>query len=122
MKTFWDGFEKQAAKKEDKHYVRRALLGTPISAAIGAKKGKKMKAFGETYMHAAKESLKGTGVGGAGGALAGLLASAITKGKIKPQHGAAFGGMTGAGAGSVAGNLKGQFDPKATRLHQRYSK
>jgi hypothetical protein len=113
--------KKEVGKGKEPHYVRRALLGTPISAAVEAKKGKKLRAFGETYLHSLKEGLKGLGAGGAGGAGLGALAGLLSKGKLKPGAGALYGGALGGGAGSVVGGVKGQFERKATELHGKYA-
>ena len=76
------GSEKKPPLGEhEKHYVRRALLGTPISGAIEARKGKKLETFGKTLGHGVVHGL----VGGAGGAMAGGLlgaaGGAIAKGR-----------------------------------------
>lgn len=104
------------------HFVRRALLGNPISSAIEAEKGKKMKAFGKAWLHGAGEALKGVGVGGAGGAATGALASLASRGKIRPKAGALLGGALGANAGAAVGGIKGHFDEKASKIHGEYSK
>lgn len=111
--------------KEDKpegHHFRRALLGNPVSAAVEARKGSKMKAFGEASGHNVKEQLKGLGVGGAIGAAGGAVAGALKGGKKGAIKGALTGGGIGAVAGQTAGNIKGTHDSKASEIHGKYSK
>lgn len=117
--------EKQAEgspgkKPEEGHMVRRALLGTPVSAAIEAEKGKKMKAFGKTWLHGAKSAVKGAVGGGAAGAAVGAGVGALTHHGAKA--GAKAGGMMGAHVGSTAGALHGAFGRKASELHGEHSK
>lgn len=119
-KNFRTGFEKIA--KEENHYIRRALLGNPLSAAIEAEKGKKTKAWGEARKHMLGQSTKGFGLGATLGIGAGGLATLLSKGKIKPLKSLAVGGGVGAILGSGGGNIKGQFDEEATKLHNKYSK
>lgn len=128
MNSFWNGFEKRAADAEERpegHHIRRAILGTPISSAIEAKKGKKMQAYRHAYGHAVKENLKGLGVGAAGGAGAGLLASGIshlTGHNFPPGSSAAAGAMIGGGLGGIVGAIKGSHGAEASKIHGMYSK
>ena len=113
----------EPAKKEPgNHYVRRALLGNPISSAIEAEKGKKLKAFGSAAGHGLASTAKGM-VGGAGvGAGVGALASLASKGRVKARVGSALGAATGGGLGAIGGAYKGNFGSKGTEIHKRYSK
>lgn len=121
FKSFLNGFTKTAKKKEEnKHYVRRMLLGNQISSAIEARKGKKLESFGHAFGHQILENLKGTGLGAAGGAAAGAATAALTHRDIK--HGAGAGAYLGGAIGSTIGGLKGHFDAKATEIHNKYSK
>lgn len=124
MKNFWIGFEKSAEAKEgpEGHQVRRFLLSNPVSSAIEAKKGKKMKAFGSATKHLVGQGLKGMGIGGAAGAGAGLVASALSKGRLHPGAGAAIGALGGANLGGSVGVLKGNHDAEASRIHGEHSK
>jgi len=54
-----------------------AIFGNEIAAALNAKKGKKLDAFGEAYGHRLGEGLKGGALGTAAGAAAGVGAGAI---------------------------------------------
>ena len=112
----------EAEGKEDTHGVRRFFLGNPVSAAIEAKKGKKLKAAGEALGHSVKETLKGGLKGGLGGAAVGALAGLASRGKFKARHGALAGGAIGGYGGMGYGGLKGHLGDKATEIHQKYSK
>ena len=107
-----DGFN--GGKESEKHYVRRAFLGTPISGAIEAKKGKKLETFGTGALH----QLKNMGAGGVLGGLAGAGLGGAGGGRT----GAMIGGLTGMNTGSTLGSLKGQFDRKSSEIHGKYSK
>lgn len=124
MEKFWDGFVKGAEAKEgpEGHHIRRMFLGNPISSAIEAKKGKKMQAFGHAYGHHLAETGKGLGVGALAGGAAGLLASAVTKGRIAPHRGAGIGALGGGYLGAAAGALKGNHGAEASNIHGKYSK
>jgi hypothetical protein len=107
--------------KSEKHYLRRAAMSTPLSAAVEAEKGKKLRAFGGTAGHLAAE----TGKGMIGGALAGLGVNAgikaLKKGKLRgmdPSLAAAAGSIIGGDIGSLRGN----YGRKASELHGKYSK
>lgn len=121
---------KLAAGDPEGHMVRRALLSTPISAAIEAKPGHKTESFGKTLGHGVVEQLKGMGKGIAGGGALGAAAGAIhgglTGGKERAisqgLKGLGMGAAGGAYAGSVAGGLKGAFGAEASRLHGEHSK
>jgi hypothetical protein len=114
---FAQGFEKIAKEKED-HTLSRVALGNPISAAIHAGKGKKLKAFRRAYGHAMIESLKGAGMGGAIGAAGGAAIGAAKHGKLK--NGLMLGGLGGAYAGLVAGGIKGNYGSAAGKIHKQY--
>lgn len=106
--------EKTAASDEDKRYLRRALLGNPISAAIEAPKGERLKRFGKAQGH----SLAEAGKGALGGALGGGLVGAAMGGKGSRGPGALLGAALGGMGGAAIGGVKGQFDEKATKIHQ----
>lgn len=121
--AFWAGFEKQAEqgrplKESEKHYVRRAFLGQPISSAIEARKGKKLRAFGEGALHSLKETGKGLGVGAGLGGLAGAGLGAL---KGRAGTGAAIGALLGGYGGGAVGSFKGHFGRKASELHGKYA-
>ena len=124
MGAFWQGFEKQAEKRKDPegHKLRRVLLGAPFSSAIEAKKGKKIKAFGESYGHGVKETLKGMGAGAAGGATVGTVGSLARAGRRGAGKGALLGGLGGAYLGGLVGTVKGSLDDKSSKIHGKYSK
>ena len=118
----------------DKHHVRRAFLGNPVSSAIEAKKGDKLKAFGGAYVNRLKEGVKGMAAGGAAGAALGT-AAAVAKGGKKGlskgvgkalkkglKGGGATGGVVGANVGGLAGDIKGNHGAKASELHAKHSK
>jgi hypothetical protein len=113
---------KTAAEDPKGHHLRRHLLGNATSAAIEAKKGKKMKAFGEALKHEAGSTIKGTGIGGAAGAALGAGASLLSKGKVKPGTGARVGASLGGYAGGAVGQTKGRHGAKASEIHGKYSK
>lgn len=116
--------EKLAADKkpEEGHHLRRAILGNPISGAIEAEKGKKLKTFGKAYGHALKETGKGALVGGAGGAALGAAIGAAKGGKAGALKGALGGGVSGLHVGALAGSVKGQHDRRASEIHGEHSK
>ena len=118
---FINGFCKTAAEKEEKHYLRRALLGNPISGAIKAKEGKKWQTFKDTYLHHLKNSLLGAGGGAALGSGLGALSS-LRKGKATALERLLIGAAAGFGVGGAAGSAYGTFGDKATGLHNRYAK
>lgn len=129
MRSFWNGFEKAAAEDPQGHHVRRLLLGNPISAAIEAKDGKKMDAFGQAFKHHLLSSAAGIGVGGLGGAGlgagAGAIASFAKDRKIDPQVVktlAVLGGMGGSSVGGSIGSLIGSHGRKASKIHGMHSK
>lgn len=123
MENFWNGFEKQASAEEaEKHHVRRFFLGNPISSAIEAKKGKKMESFGKAYVHKLVSAGKGLSVGAASGALAGLAASALSKGRFHPGHAALLGAVIGGGLGGNVMAVKATHDTKASKIHGEHSK
>ena len=131
-------------KPEEGHHVRRAVIGTPLSAAIEAKKGKKGRAFSEALKNqfgemadGGKKGLRvgarvGAGVGAVGGAVDGA-SKAKGGGKAK-----LLSGLAGAGRGAVAGGLTGSLlggytgamlkgfkanhGEKASKIHGKYSK
>jgi hypothetical protein len=116
---------KKTAADEDPegHKVRRFFLGNPVSAAIEAEKGKKLKSFGRAAGHSAVEQAKGMGIGGVGGAgLGAAIGAAVGAKKGIPlkralSRGAVVGGLGGAYAGGVAGSTKGQLDRRASEIH-----
>jgi len=118
-------------KDKDKHRLRRALLGNPISAAVEAKKGRKLDAFSNAVGHSGVESVRGAGVGGLAGAGVGALVGGV-KGALKgggrkgalrgAAAGASSGGVIGGGSGGYLGALKGHFDSRADEIHSEYSK
>lgn len=121
---------KFAEQGPEGHKLRRALLGNPVSAAIEAKKGKKMDAFGKAYKHQVVEGVKGLGKGAVGGAALGAAAGAV-RGAVKGgRKGAMQGAATGAGVGgyggaAVGGNygaFKGTLGAEASRIHGEHSK
>lgn len=117
--NFWNGFEKRAEeKKEKRHLVRRMLLGNPVSSAISAEKGKKLKAYAENYKADLPVALKGLGVGSAGGAAIGALAG----GKGNRRLGAAAGGYLGGILGSAGNMMKHTLSPESQKLHDKYKK
>lgn len=132
--SFWDGFEKQATKKEDTHKMQRFLLGNPLSAAIEAKSGKRGQAFKESYKHSLKETGKGLGVGAGGGAILAALFHPLARTGVlgqKMKHiadhihagqAAGAGAMAGGLVGSTVGGVRGQFGEEATKIHQKYIK
>lgn len=114
---------KLAAKDDPEgHHVRRALLGNPISSAIEAKKGEKLKSYGRAAVHGIGQSLKGMGAGGVVGGAVGAAAGALKGGKKGALRGAAIGAAGGANVGSVAGAVKGNHDREASRIHGEHSK
>jgi len=136
-------FAQEKLAAEDKHYVRRVLLGNPISGAIEAKKGKKAETFVNAVGHSVKETLKGIGKGALGGAGVGAVVSAAkgakdamkgggtTKEKImkgllgaakSSGKGAGIGALVGGVGGSYVGEIKGDLGGEATRIHNQYSK
>lgn len=133
--------KKEAAAVEEQpegHIIRRALLGNPISAAIEAEPGEKMRSFGEGYGHLVAQQLLGAGkgalIGGGAGALLGGglgLAGPFLPGRPVGKLEAALrtagtlgtlGGIGGAGVGSIYGNLKGHLGQEASEIHGRRSK
>jgi hypothetical protein len=120
MENFWNGFVKAAEEDPEGHHVRRFFLSNPISAAIEARKGKKLQAFGEAWGHGLVEGLKGMGIGGAAGAGLGALGALATK--KAPGQGALMGGLTGSQLGSIYGGIKGTHGAEASKIHGRYSK
>jgi len=117
-----NALNKLAKEDPEGHHWRRAFLSNPVSSAIEAKKGKKLKAFGKAYGNTLKETGKGALAGGTGGAAVGALGALLSKGKIKPGLGAAMGGGLGAAGGSLAGSIKGEHGSKASLIHGEFSK
>jgi hypothetical protein len=121
---------KTAAENPEGHHLRRAVLGTPVSAAIEAESGSKAKAFGNTFYHGVSEQLKGLGNGAVGGGVLGGAAGAIHGGLTGGASKALSHGLAGAGAGAALGGyggaaygaLKGQHGAEASRLHGEHSK
>lgn len=124
---------RKAASKENPegHKLRRALLGNPISAAIEAKPGEKLRAAGEATGHYYKETVKGLGKGLAAGGIAGGLAGGIhgaatgkgLKGSLlSAGKGALAGGSVGGAIGSHVGAAKGHLGSEASRIHGAHSK
>ncbi len=114
---------KEASADPEGHYVRRAILGNPVSAAVEAAPGERLNAFGEASGHHMAETLRGTGqgavLGGGLGAAGGLALGALNRGQpLKAMgYGAAIGGGAGAVLGNVVGQLRGQFGSEASRIH-----
>lgn len=126
---------------EDQNYVRRALLGGPISSATVAPKGQKLKAFKEQYKHSVKETGKGAVQGVGPGALVGAglgvgaMIGRVNKGKpgkamnlITKKAGrkvlgkraaiaAGLGAAGGAYAGALVRGAKGGFG--SNEIHQK---
>lgn len=108
--------EEGETKKRDPHYLRRSLLGNPLSSAIAAPWGRKMEAHGQAAGHSVGEAAVG-GLGGAAigagiGALAGLL-----KGKGNAGAGATAGALLGGGLGAFGGRLHGDLGRRGTEIH-----
>lgn len=127
----WDkALQKKAAEDPEGHHLRRALLSTPVSAAIEAEPGSKGTAFGNTVLHGVGEQLKGFGKGAVGGGVLGGAAGAIHGGLTGGASKALSQGLAGAGAGALLGGyggatygaLKGQHGAEASRLHGEHSK
>lgn len=123
---FEKSFEKLAKDGSEGHHLRRALLGNPISAAIEAKRGHKVRAFREAAAEVARQTARGSLVGGLGGAgTAALLSLAKGKGKINKDlltRMAARGGLLGGTVGGTYGVHKGNHGRKASEIHGKYSK
>jgi hypothetical protein len=115
------GFEKVAKEKED-HTMSRALLGNPVSAAVHARKGEKLKAGGHALKHLAGQSLKGLGIGAGAGSLVGAGVGALKGGKEGAKRGALIGGGLTGYLGGAAGALKGHLGSEATKIHKKYQK
>jgi hypothetical protein len=125
------------------------ILGNPITAAMNAKKGKKLDAFGEAYGHGLIETVKGLGVGAGAGAavgasaatgsmIGGTVAKQQMRGKVRsvssgrvPRLGSKavlgrIGGLAlpaaliGGAGGAWIGALKGNFDKKAREIRNKY--
>jgi hypothetical protein len=125
------------------------ILGNPITAAMNAKKGKKLDAFGEAYGHGLIEAVKGLGVGAGAGAavgasaatgsmIGGTVAKQQMRGKVRsvssgrvPRLGSKavlgrIGGLAlpaaliGGAGGAWIGALKGNFDKKAREIRNKY--
>lgn len=115
------GLAKEAADNPEGHHLRRALLGNPVSAAIEARPGERLNAYGEATGHQLAEGLKGGLKGGLIGGGAGLLGGAgLAVLNRNPAHlgsmlvpGAALGG----GLGLMAGAIKGDHGREASRIH-----
>ena len=117
--------QKMAKGKDDHpggHHIRRALLGNPVSSAIEAEKGKKLRSFGGALKHELGQSLKGTAIGGGAGAALGAGIGALKGGKSGAKAGALAGGYLGGNIGSLAGVMRGRHGAHASELHARYSK
>ena len=126
---------------EENNRVARALLGGPISSAIVAPKGQKVKAYVEQYKHGMKETGRGVkqgagpgailGAGLGAGALVGRLnrggmgraATAMTKAAGRKALGkrALTGALIGAAAGGYTGGLVGGAKGRmgSDEIHQR---
>lgn len=127
---------KLAGDESEKHYLRRALLGNPISAAIEAKKGQKGRAFNDAAGNVYGKTLHDSAVGTAGGAAAGALGGAArgavkTPGGAKAKalgalagagKGALIGGALGSGGGAVSGMIRGHYGKDASKIHGERSK
>jgi hypothetical protein len=124
------------------------LLGNPLTAAINARKGKKLEAYKDAYGNAITDTRIGAGVGalagGAAGAGVGLTRGARKIGygilRKSGNYGKGFGrglgvgvnralvaagaGAAGAGAGTIigaeAGNIQGNLGKRAQELRHRY--
>jgi len=125
---FVNGFFKVAApalneegKEVEKKYLRRLLLGAPISSAIAAKSGKKWNAFADSYVNSLKNSLGGMGIGAGAGALAGGALGYARGGSGKAKQLAGLLGLIGANIGGLGGAIRGDFGEKATKIHSRGS-
>jgi len=127
-----------------------ALLGNPITAAMNAKKGKKLDAFGEAYGHQLVEGVKGAGLGAGFGLAAGAGAGigAGVSGALSMQNdrlgfprrmsrtlksGAARRAvlksmgryalpatLIGGSVGGIYGGIKGNFGKKAREIRNKY--
>jgi len=103
--------------KEEDAPIKRTLLGNPISAALDAKKGKRIEAYTDALGHqwgqeglgALKGLAGGAALGGAYGALTGNFPAGLIQG-------AAAGGS----AGRMYGGYKGHMDEKATEIYRRH--
>lgn len=124
---------KTAEASPEGHKLRRALLGNPISAAIEAKPGQRMEAYGQANGNLKGKTLgdaaRGLGIGALGGALAGGLAGGLsgpTGGLKNALIGAGQGALLGGGAGGIAGlqvgQIRGHLGADASRIHGEHSK
>lgn len=125
---------KEAAAAPEGHFLRRALLGNPNSAALEAAPGSRLDAYGEANGHVQAEGLKGVLKGGLGGAALGALAGGFAGARSAPPGsmlrngvgtalaGGLAAGALGAGFGGGVGSVKGHFDEEASRIHGARSK
>lgn len=120
--------------KKETHYVRRALLGNPLSSAIEAPMGRKMEAYGQAAGHTYGNAMVGGVAGGAAGAAVGGAAGAagskyLGRALLHPSQartmmahksgkGALAGAALGAGLGLLGGALHGEFGQRGTEIHQ----
>lgn len=95
----------------DKHYVARTFLGTPLTSAIVAKKGEKIKAYAHQTGHGLYEMGK---LGAAGAGIGAAIGSVAGRGNIAGA--AAAGGVLGA----YAGAFKGNYDKRSTEIMNKY--
>lgn len=114
--------QKMASGSPEGHHVRRALLGNPISSAVEAEKGKKLRSFGSAAKHLVGQSLKGTGIGGVGGAAVGAGIGALKGGKEGAKAGARIGANIGGSIGGIAGAVRGTHGHRASEIHGANSK
>lgn len=120
MENFWAGFVKAAEENPEGHHVRRFLLGNPISSAIEAEPGKKLKSFGSAVGHQTLTGLGGLAAGGAAGAGLGAGAGALLGKNV--GHTALLGALLGGQLGGLGGSFYGQHGAKASEIHGRHSK
>ncbi len=131
----WDKeLQKKAAAAPEGHFLRRALLGNPNSAAMEAAPGSRLDAYGEANGHVQAEGLKGVLKGGLGGAALGALAGGFAGARSAPPGsmlrngvgtalaGGLAAGALGAGFGGGVGSIKGHLDSEASRIHGARSK
>jgi len=121
MQHFWVGFAKAAKENPEGHYIRRALLGNPLSSAIEAKGGEKVDSFRRAMIHGVDETLQGMGVGAAMGAGLGM-ASSLASNRASHGEAALLGGSLGGALGGTVGLLYGRFSGEASRIHGEHSK
>jgi hypothetical protein len=109
MKSFWDGFAKQANEKDPSWWQKQKGINrassrgnTGIDQYIADD-----KLLAARVRKGGIGALKGLGLGLPSGAAIGTVISALSRGKVRPREGAVVGGAFGGGMGAIIGDAHG---------------